>query len=148
MDYKPKPIESMKNYLREGYINIAQTVNKLLSPNPSRLELALDYAGFSNTHQDRPQNGFKDNIPNYHTFAASNVGSYEDKGEGQVIVKRNSGGKSITLDGQKANGQLEIYVGRVLSDEGYKPKSSEISKISAVIKKSMQRAGIPLIKKR
>jgi len=65
----------------------------------------------------------------------SNVGSYEDKGEGQVIVKRNSGGKSITLDGQQANGQLEIYVGRVLSDEGYRPKSSEISKISAVIKK-------------
>ena len=41
MDYKPKPIESLMNYLREGYNNIAQTVNKLLTPNPSRLELAL-----------------------------------------------------------------------------------------------------------
>jgi len=70
MDYKPNPIKSMKNYLREEYNNIAQTVNNLLSPNPSRLELALGYAGYSNEIQDRPQNGFNDNIPNYHTFAA------------------------------------------------------------------------------
>jgi len=148
MDYKPKPIESLMNYLREGYNNIAQTVNKLLTPNPSKLELALGYAGHSNAYQDRPQVGINDNPPNYNVFAASNVDSYEDKGNGQVVVRRTTGRKSITLDGKKANGQLEIYVGRELSDEGYKPKSTEISKISAVIKKSMQRAGIPLIKKR
>lgn len=144
MDYKPKPIESAINYLREGYNNIAQTVNKLLSPNPSRLELAVGYAGIPNVLPDRLQADIKDITQNYHPFAASNIRDYEHKGRGQVTVRRSSDGKIVTLNGQNAKGAIEDYVRQVLSNDGYKPNSSEINKISATIKKGMQSAGIAI----
>jgi len=139
-----KPIDNLVSYFK----NVYRSVSDKLFPKPGGLELALGYAGFSNVHPDRSLIDNKDITNNIHHFAASNVGAYEDKGNGQIVVRRTSGGKSITLDGKKANGQLEIYVGRELSDEGYKPNSANINKISAAIRKSMQKAGIPLIKKR
>jgi len=104
----------------------------------------MGYAGYSNTHQDRPHAGIKDNPPNYYSFAATYVGPYENKGNGQVVVTRTTDGKNIALDGKNANGQIEIYVKRVLSDEGYNPNKTDVNKISALIIRSMRAAGIAI----
>jgi len=109
-----KPIDNLVSYFMDAYRGVSDNIKDLLFPKPGGLELAMSYAGFSNTHQDRPHAGIKDNPQNYYSFAATYVGPYENKGNGQVVVTRTTDGKSIALEGINANGQIEIYVKRVL----------------------------------